>query len=342
MKQTILITGGAGYIGSHTAYLMANSGYNVVIIDSLEYGQDFNYNWATFIKGDFADEKILKNIFENFNIKAVMHFAAFIEVGESVKNPLKFYENNVLKTIKLLKIMLEYGVNKFIFSSSCAVYGNPQFLPLTEEHPKNPISPYGKNKLIVEMALEDFDRAYGLKYVNLRYFNAAGALPKIGLGENHKPETHIIPLVLRAAMEGREFNIFGNNYETKDGTCLRDYIHVLDLAHAHKLAFEYLDAGDFLENNSNSFNLGSGDGFSVLEICSRVDKICNLEVKITYKNKREGDPAILVANPSKALSILGWQTRYSSLENIIKSAFEYEQLKFITQNNPKLKELPEL
>lgn len=319
-KPSILITGGAGYIGSHTAYLMSQNNYDVIILDSMLYNQDFNHKWATLIKGDFADKQILKNIFENYNIQAVMHFAALIEVGESVKNPLKFYKNNVSKTITLLDSMIEHNVKKFIFSSSCAVYGCPQWLPLTENHPKNPISPYGNNKLIVETMLQDCEKAYDLKYVNLRYFNAAGAMPEIKLGENHKPETHLIPLVLRAAISGSEFCVFGNNYETKDGSCIRDYIHVSDLANAHRLALEYLNAG----NNSECFNLGTGNGFSVLQICEAVEKICCKKIKISYKNKREGDPAVLIASPEKALNILGWQAKHSSLENIISSAYAYE------------------
>ncbi|KKP27199.1 MAG: ExoB [candidate division TM6 bacterium GW2011_GWF2_30_66] len=328
MKPSILITGGAGYIGSHTAYLMSQSGYNIIILDTLNHKQSFDHNWATLIKSDFADTKVLKNIFSNYNIKAVMHFAAFIEVGESVKNPLQFYENNVVKTVQLLKVMLEHNVKNFIFSSSCAVYGSPQYLPLTEQHTKNPISPYGKNKLMVEMALEDFNIAYGLNYVNLRYFNAAGAMPQYGLGENHDPETHLIPLVLRAAMENKEFCIFGDNYETKDGSCIRDYVHVWDIAQAHKLALEYLQAG----NTSDSFNLGTGEGFSVKEIVMAVEQICCAKINIALKNKRPGDPAILVADPKKASDILGWSTQYSNLDFIIRTAYENENTKNFIQN----------
>ncbi|MFC1841956.1 UDP-glucose 4-epimerase GalE [Candidatus Dependentiae bacterium] len=328
MKPAVLITGGAGYIGSHTAYLMKKKGYNVIILDSLEHKQTFDYNWATCIKSDFSDEHMLKSICKNYDIKAVMHFAAFIEVGESVKNPLRFYENNVLKTIKFLKIMIEHDVKKFIFSSSCAVYGNPQYLPLTEDHPKSPISPYGKNKYIVEMALQDFAHAYGLEYISLRYFNAAGAKPEYGLGEKHDPETHLIPLILRAAMQHKPFYVFGTDYQTKDGSCIRDYIHVWDLAEAHWLAFEYLNSG----NPSDCFNLGTGAGFSVNELVSAVEKICRLKIKILHKNRRKGDPPILIADPTKAYSVLEWQPRHSSIENIIKSAYAFENMRNLGKN----------
>jgi len=323
MKPTILVTGGAGYIGSHTAYLIAQKGYQAILLDSLQHEQPFNHDWATCIQADFADENILKDIFKNYNIKAVMHFAAFIEVGESVKNPLRFYENNVIKTIKLLKTMCDYGVNKFIFSSSCAVYGKPQYLPLTEDHPKNPISPYGKNKLIVEMVLEDFHHAYGLQYISLRYFNAAGAMPQYGLGEYHNPETHLIPLILRATMNNKPFCVFGSNYQTKDGSCIRDYIHVWDLAQAHWLALE------FLKNSKipDCFNLGTGTGFSVKQIISAIKSNCGLKIDILYKNRRLGDPPILIADYTKAKNVLGWQPQHSSIEQIITSTYEFELLK---------------
>jgi len=319
MKTAVLVTGGAGYIGSHTAHLMAQKGYEIIIVDSLQHGQTFDHPWATFIESDFADEKTLEHIFENYAIEAVIHFAAFIEVGKSVKDPLRFYENNVIKTIKLLKAMVKYNVKKFIFSSSCAVYGNPQFLPLTEDHPKNPISPYGKNKLMVEMALQDFQKAYGLQYVALRYFNAAGASPEHGLGENHNTETHLIPIIFRAAIEQRPFYIFGIDHGTKDGSCIRDFIHVKDLAQAHWLALEYLNNG----NLSDCFNLGTGNGFSVKEMCEKVEEVCNLKLQILHENKRLGDPPILIADPKKAKNILGWQAQYSDLAHIIKTAYEF-------------------
>jgi len=320
MKPTILITGGAGYIGSHTAYLMAQMGHETVIIDKFLHGQQFDSSWTTVFKKDFADEEMLDYIFKNYNIKAIMHFAAFIEVGRSVKDPLKFYDNNVIKTIKLLEKMIQYGINTFIFSSSCAVYGSPQKLPLTEDHPKSPISPYGKNKLAVEMVLEDFCNAYNLKYVSLRYFNAAGAKPEYGLGEQHKPETHIIPLILQAAKQQKPIYVFGVDYSTKDGSCIRDFIHVWDLAYAHHLAFEHLQAG----KPSDCFNLGSGQGFSVKEIINAISKICGTKIKIIEEKKRPGDPPILLSDPSKAHNILKWQPKYSDLDFIIKTANAFE------------------
>lgn len=320
MKPAVLITGGAGYIGSHTAYLMHQKGYEIIILDSFVHKQKFDPEWATLIKKDFADEKTLKMIFQNYNIEAVMHFAAFIEVGESVKNPLKFYENNVAKTIKLLKVMIEHGVKKFIFSSSCAIYGSPEFLPLTEKHPKNPISPYGRNKLMVEMALEDFQKAYDLQFVALRYFNAAGAMPQWGLGEQHDPETHLIPIILRAAKKNKPFYIFGNDYQTKDGSCVRDFIHVWDIANAHWLALEYLNNG----NPSDCFNLGTGNGFSVKQIVQAAKTACNLKIQILHKKRRMGDPPILIADPAKAFNVLGWQPTHSDLAFILKTAYEFE------------------
>jgi len=322
MKPAILITGGAGYIGSHTAYLAWQKGYEVIIIDSFEHRQTFDHKWAKVIKSDFADEKVLKNIFTKYKIEAVMHFAAFIEVGKSVKNPLGFYENNVIKTIKLLNIMLKYDIKKIIFSSSCAVYGKPEYLPLTEDHSKNPISPYGKNKLIVEMILQDFCKAYALQYVSLRYFNAAGAMPEHGLGEHHDPETHLIPLILRAGINKKPFYVFGTDYQTPDGSCVRDYIHVWDLARAHWRALEYLKSG----NNPDCFNLGTGRGFSVKELINTITLHTKLKIDILYQNRRQGDPPILIADPTKAKNILGWQPIYSDIEQIIKSAYTFEIL----------------
>lgn len=320
MKNSILITGGAGYIGSHTALLMAQQGYNVIIVDALLHGQKFDYPWATCIKGDIADTAILRTIFTEYNIHAVMHFAAFIEVGKSVKAPLEFYENNVTKTLTLLQVMLEYNVKKFIFSSSCAVYGEPQTLPLTESHPKNPISPYGKTKLIVEMALQDLHIAYGLHYVGLRYFNAAGALPEFGLGEHHEPETHVIPLLLRAARNGTPFYIYGNVHQTPDGTCLRDFLHVWDIAHAHAQALKHLDAG----HPSDFFNLGTGKGISVKELLQLVEKTTNTKINSITHDARPGDPAILVADPLYAYTVLGWQPNYSDIQYILKTAYAAE------------------
>jgi UDP-glucose 4-epimerase len=320
MEPSILITGGAGYIGSHTAFYMVQKGYKVIILDDFSQNQEFNVSWATIIKADFADEKILEDIFTKNNIEVVMHFAAYIEVGESVKDPIKFYINNVAKTIQLLNTMLKHGIKKFIFSSSCAVYGNPEFLPLTENHSKNPISPYGKCKLIIEEILKDLNNSHGLQFVVLRYFNAAGALPEHALGEQHLQETHLIPLLLRSAYMNKPFSIYGSDYPTKDGTCIRDFIHVLDIADAHWLALQHLNEG----KPSDYFNLGTGNGYSIKEIIQCIENVCRLKIQINYSKRREGDPAILIADATKANTILKWKSRFSDLEFIIRSTFAFE------------------
>ena len=320
MKKTILVLGGAGYIGSNTAYLLYQKGYNVLILDKLIHGQTFDHKWATLIKEDFADEEVLKNIFTEYKIEAVMHFAAFIEVGTSVKKPAEFYDNNVIKTIKFLDFMLKSGVKKFIFSSSCAVYGNPVKIPMDEKHPFDPISPYGKNKLVVEFVLQDYANAYGLQYVSLRYFNAAGADPINELGEKHNPETHIIPLMLRAIKNNKVFKIFGTNYNTPDGTCVRDYIHIKDLANAHLLGLEYLNTAD----KSDCFNLGTGRGYSVKEMTKEAQRVCNKKILVKDCESRLGDVDTLIADNKKAKMVLGWEPKYSDLENILRSAWEWE------------------
>jgi UDP-glucose 4-epimerase len=320
MKKTILVTGGAGYIGSHTSYLMAKLGHKVIILDRLLHGQNFNHTWANLIKADFSDEQVLDSIFQENKIDAVLHFAAFIEVGESVKRPKDFYDNNVIKTLKLLSKMLEYDVKKFVFSSSCAIYGTPQKLPLDENHPAVPINPYGKNKLAIEFALQDYTQSYGLQYVSLRYFNASGAMPEQGLGEQHNPETHIIPLMLRAIKNKNPFKLFGSNYNTPDGTCIRDYIHVLDLAQAHVLAFEYM-----LETSkSDFFNLGSETGYSVKEMVKAAEKICGLNLNIQICDRRPGDADILIADSTKIKNVLGWKPKFSNLDSILQSAWAWE------------------
>ncbi len=329
MKPTILITGGAGYIGSHTAYILTKQGYPVVVIDL-----DIEKNkvpGVVYIKGDCGDKFLLEKIFAQYPIDAVMHFAAFIEVGESVKNPLKFYENNVAKPIALLQTMCVHGVKKFIFSSSCAVYGIPELLPLAEAHGKKPISPYGKTKLMVEMVLEDLSKSHGLQYVALRYFNAAGALPEHNLGERHTPESHIIPLLLRAAHNGKPFNVFGTDYPTTDGTCIRDYLHVLDIADAHVRALDYLNVG----GKSDYFNLGTGNGFSVNHMIAVVEKVTGKKVNVRYGQRRAGDPAVLVANPEKVKAVLGWEQKHSDLEGMVRDAYEFDQSYFWCKQSQK-------
>lgn len=318
MSKTIFIPGGAGYIGSHTAYLLAQQKYNVIVLDNFAHNQIFDHPWATLVKGDLSDKKIIDEIFSTNQIDAVMHFAACIEVGESVKNPQRFYQNNVVNTINLLDSMVRHDVNKIIFSSSCAVYGEPIAIPMNENHPKAPISPYGKNKLSVEFALEDYSNAYGLSHVSLRYFNAAGALPSEGLAEQHDPETHIIPLMLSAINKDKTFKVFGTDYCTPDGSCIRDYIHVLDIANAHLLAYKYLEDG----GASDAFNLGSGKGFSVKEMIAAAEKVCGKKMNVLEEDRRPGDPAILLADYSKAKEALGWEPAHSDLNKILSSALE--------------------
>ena len=331
MKPAILITGGAGYIGSHIGYLAAQKGYEVIVLDAFRHQQMFNPMWARIIKGDYADRELLRSIFVNHKIQAVIHCAAFIEVKESVINPIAYYENNVSKTITLLEEMIAAQVKKIIFSSSCAVYGQPQFLPLTESHPINPMSPYGKTKAMVESILADAANAAGVEYVSLRYFNAAGALPEEFLGEQHQPESHLIPLLLRAALIKAPFSVFGTEYPTKDGTAIRDFVHVLDIAQAHLLALEHLQNG----YPSDVFNLGTGNGFSIKEMIHAAQEVCASEIKIQYAQPRAGDPHTLVADPSKAKTILRWQPIYSDLPFILRSALAFirQQEVRINQNN---------
>ena len=314
--KTVLITGGAGYIGSHIGYLLARHCYRVIVIDKLVYGQSFDYPWATSIKGDFGDEIILTDIFTRYQIDAVIHCAASIEVGHSVKNPIAFYQNNVAKTIKLLEVMLKYQVKTILFSSSCAVYGIPKTLPLVEDHPFDPISPYGMTKYMMEVIIKDMQQAYGFSYLILRFFNAAGALTEEGLGERHDPETHLIPLLLRAAHEQKPFSIFGLHKPTPDGSCIRDFVHVLDIAQAHLLALQYLEAG----NRSLIVNLGVGNGVSVKEMIAAVERVCGLKVPCVIADDRPGDPAILVADATRAKTVLGWHPQYSDIDSIIRSA----------------------
>jgi UDP-glucose 4-epimerase len=324
-KPTILVTGGAGYIGSHAVLALIKAGYQVVILDNLVYGhQDLveNVLQVELIKGDIEDRPLLDQIFQTHNIEAVMHFSAYAYVGESVSNPDKYYRNNVVATLTLLEAMLSASIKKFVFSSTCATYGVPEFIPLTEDHPQNPINPYGATKLMVERILADFDIAYGLKSVCFRYFNAAGADPSGLLGEDHNPETHLIPLVLLTALGKREsISIFGTDYDTPDGTAIRDYIHVSDLADAHILGLEYLLNG----GESEVFNLGNGNGFSVREVIAAAQEVTGINIAVQECDRRAGDPPILIGSSEKAKKILGWQAHYLDIKDIVNHAWNWHQ-----------------
>ena len=322
-NSTILVTGGAGYIGSHAVLALEAAGYSVVILDSLEYGHKeliSQHCKAELIVGKTTDRALLDQIFQTHDISAVMHFAAYIAVGESVKQPAEYYHNNVVGTLTLLEAMLAANIKQFVFSSTCAIYGPPKTVPIPEDHPKNPISPYATSKLMVEQMLQDFTAAYDFNAMVFRYFNAAGADPQGRLGEDHQPETHLIPLVLLTALGHRKnISIFGTDYDTPDGTCVRDYIHVSDLASAHVLGIKYL-----LQGGKTSFiNLGNGNGFSVREVIETARKVTGEPIPATECDRRPGDPPSLVGSSDQARSILNWQPQYADLESIISHAWQW-------------------
>ncbi len=323
--MNILVTGGCGYIGSHAVRSLKRSGHNVVILDNLSFGHAEFAQGCDFYQGEISDRPLLGNIFEKHRIAAVMHFAALAYVGESVTDPAKYYQNNVVGTLRLLTTMRDHEVLNFVFSSTCATYGIPQELPIPEDHVQSPINPYGQTKLMVEKILVDFDRAYQLKSVCLRYFNAAGADPDGGIGEDHDPESHLIPLVLDVALGRRkDIKIFGTDYPTPDGTCMRDYIHVNDLAEAHGLALEQL----VRTRNSTAYNLGNGVGFSVKEIINTAEKVTTKKISVVHGPRREGDPAQLTGNSKKATLELGWSPKFADLESIIETAWNWHQKRF--------------
>ena len=318
----ILITGGAGYIGSHTNKLFSQRGYDTVVFDNLVYGHRSFVRWGDFVLGDLADRKQLRLCFRQYPIEAVMHFCGFAYVGESVTDPAKYYRNNVVNTVNLLDTMREFHVPYIIFSSTCSTYGVPQRIPLTEDHPQSPVNPYGWSKFMIEQILKDYNNAYGIKYVNLRYFNAAGADPDADIGERHDPETHLIPLVLDVAAGKRpDVKIFGTDYETPDGTCVRDYIHVTDLSDAHILALDYLRYG----GPSDSFNLGNGNGFSVREVIRTAEIVTGCDIKSVEADRRAGDPPILVGSARKAKDVLNWRPQFADLTTIIQTAWRWRQ-----------------
>lgn len=320
--MAVLVCGGAGYIGSHINKQLHKEGYETIVFDNLVYGHREAVKWGKFEQGDLSNIEDIERVFNKYSIEAVFHFAAYAYVGESVVNPEKYYYNNVSNTLNLLKVMREHGCRKIIFSSTCATYGEPERVPITEDMPQNPINPYGATKLMMERILKDYYRAYGIEFVVLRYFNAAGADPEGEIGESHDPETHIIPLVLDAASGRREdIKVFGTDYETLDGSCVRDYIHVYDLATAHLLALHYLEQG----KESDFFNLGNELGTSVLQVIDSVKKVTGREFKVTLTDRRPGDPAVLVGSSRKAQEILGWEPIYKDIDKIVEHAWKWHE-----------------
>lgn len=320
--MAVLVTGGAGYIGSHAVLELTKKGYDVVVIDSLEKGHKEAVLGGKLYIGNLRDEEILKKVFTENNIEAVIHFAAYSLVGESVEKPEKYYENNLVSTMKLLNAMKDYGCKYIVFSSTAAVFGEPESIPICEDDNKNPTNTYGETKLSMEKMLKWYDVAYGIKSVALRYFNAAGADESGKIGEDHSPETHLIPLILSVALGKREsIKIYGDDYPTEDGTCIRDYIHVTDLANAHILATQYLKEN----NTSNYFNLGNGKGYSVKQIIDTAEKVTGIKINKEVTPRRKGDPAILIATSEKAQKVLGWKPEFNSIENIIESAWKFHK-----------------
>lgn len=316
----VLVTGGAGYIGSHACKALAQAGYLPVAFDNLVYGHRWAVRWGPLEVGDIADRARLDAVIAQYRPVAVMHFAAFSYVGESVSDPGKYYRNNVAGTLTLLEAMRDHGIDRLIFSSTCATYGVPMEIPISEAHPQAPINPYGASKWMIERMLADFGAAHGLRSVALRYFNAAGADPEAEIGEDHDPETHLIPLVLDAAAGRRpHITVFGEDYDTPDGTCIRDYIHVTDLADAHVLALRALDAGE----PGAAYNLGNGLGFSVQEVIDHAREVTGLKVPVIAGPRRPGDPPRLVGDARRATTELGWQPRYADLDRIIETAWQW-------------------
>jgi len=318
----ILVVGGAGYIGSHMAKWLVRQNCRVTVLDDLSTGFAEAVMYGELVTGNIADASLLDNLFTSHQFDAVMHFASFIQVGESVKEPAKYYRNNFANTQNLLDAMVRHGLKRFIFSSTAAVFGEPLYTPIDEQHILKPINPYGRSKLMVEQMLEDYDRAYGLRSLALRYFNAAGADPEGELGERHEPETHLIPLVLQAASERRgAITVFGTDYDTPDGTCIRDYIHIQDLCAAHWLGLQQLMQGA----SSARYNLGNGNGFSVREVIDTAALVTHRSIPVIYGARRPGDPARLVANATLARQMLEWQPQFADLETIIQHAWGWEK-----------------
>jgi UDP-glucose 4-epimerase len=317
----ILVTGGAGYIGSHTVHLLSKRGYDVVVVDNLSRGHVHNVKDKPFHQISLGDTAALVRLMRSESFDAVVHFAAYIAVGESTKKPELYFSNNVGGSISLLDAMAQTGVKRLVFSSTAAVYGDPESVPIPEDAPINPVNPYGESKVLVERMLRWLDPYSGLRGIALRYFNACGAEPDAGLGEEHDPETHLIPLLLRAVVTGTPMTIFGDDYPTPDGTCIRDYIHVSDLAEAHIVSLESLMGG----GPSNQFNAGTGEGRSVRQVIEAVEAVTGKKVPYIVGPRREGDPPALVANSEKLQKTLGWKPKYTDLRDIVATAWAYEQ-----------------
>ena len=319
--MSILVLGGAGYIGSHTVDQLVNQGFDVAVVDSLITGHRAAVNTqARFYEGDIRDKDFMRTVFDQEEVEGVIHFAAFSIVPESMKSPLKYFDNNTYGMTALLEVMTEFDVKKIVFSSTAATYGEPKSIPIKENDPQIPTNPYGESKLMMETMMRWADKAYGIKFVALRYFNVAGAKADGSIGEDHHPETHLLPIVLQVAAGDRaELSIFGDDYETPDGTNVRDYVHVLDLADAHILAFKYLAAG----NGSNAFNLGSSTGFSNMEIVKAARKVTGKAIPTQIAPRRAGDPSTLIAASDKARGTLGWQPKYDDIEAIIETAWNW-------------------
>ncbi|HEY6873446.1 MAG TPA: UDP-glucose 4-epimerase GalE [Geobacteraceae bacterium] len=321
-NNIILVTGGAGYIGSHTCKALREGGYTPVTYDNLVYGHRDFVRWGPFEEGDITNCSRLSEVIKKYRPEAIMHFAAFAYVNESVNNPEKYYRNNVIGSFVLLEAMKNNDIPHIVFSSTCATYGNPISIPISEDHAQQPVNPYGQSKFIVEKMLGDFDQAYGIKYISLRYFNAAGADPEGSVGEDHTPEAHLIPLVLDTALGVYpSVNIFGDDYPTPDGTCIRDYIHVTDLADAHVLALKMLQTG----SDSKAFNLGNGSGYSVKEVIEAAERVTGNKIKTIITSRRLGDPAFLVSDSRRARIELGWQPRLNDIVTMLSNAWEWHR-----------------
>lgn len=322
MRPAVLVTGGAGYIGSHTCKVLAEAGYLPVSYDNLVYGHRWAVKWGPLVEGDLGDGRLLRSVLREYEIEAVMHFAAYAYVGESVADPRKYFLNNVSNALGLLDALLDTGVRKIVFSSTCATYGTPETLPIKEDHPLRPVNPYGESKLFVERALHWYGEAYGLRWMALRYFNAAGADPAGEIGEEHCPETHLVPIVIQASLGRLPWvEVFGTDYPTGDGTAIRDYIHVMDLADAHVLALRHVLEG----GESMAINLGTGRGHSVKEVIREVERVGGRAVPTREAPRRPGDPAVLVADPSRASQVLGWRPRYADMETIVVDALRWHE-----------------